>query len=216
MDYKALREKMVGEQLKARGIKDERVLNAFLDIPREIFVPQSFANQAYADSPIPIGENQTISQPYTTAFMTELLELKSGDTVLEIGAGSGYAAAILGKLCKQVYTVEVITVLAVKARDKLKRLNISNVTVIIGDGSIGLKDKAPFDAIAVTAAAPKVPNALISQLKIGGRLVVPVGNNFLQKMVKITKTEQGTKLVTCGTFRFVPLIGKEGWKKVLI
>ena len=204
---------MVEEQLKSRGIKNERVLNAFLEVPREIFVPQSFSEQAYTDSAIPIGEGQTISQPYTTALMTELLELGGEETVLEIGAGSGYAAAILGKLCKVVYTVEVIPILAVKARDKLKRLNISNVTVIISDGGVGLRDKSPFDAITVTAAAPKVPHALIGQLKTGGRLVVPVGNSISQQMIRIIKTEEGIKTENHGTFRFVPLVGEAGWKR---
>ncbi|MFH1955950.1 MAG: protein-L-isoaspartate(D-aspartate) O-methyltransferase [Patescibacteria group bacterium] len=214
MNYIDLRKQMVEEQLKSRGIKDAGVLDAFLKIPREIFVPQSFNSQAYADSPIPIGEGQTISQPYTVAFMTELLELKGEETVLEVGAGSGYAAAILGKLCKTVYTVEVLPILAIKARERLKRLNISNVTVIISDGGVGLKDKAPFDAITVTAAAPKIPSALINQLKIGGRLVVPVGNNVSQQMIKVVKTEEGAKTENYGTFRFVPLVGEAGLKKL--
>jgi len=213
MDYVALRKRMVEEQLKSHGIKDERVLSAFLEIPREIFVPPSFGNEAYADSPIPIGEGQTISQPYTTAFMTELLELNGEATALEIGTGSGYSAAILSKLCKLVYTIEVIPLLAIKARERLTRLNISNVTVIISDGGIGLKDKAPFDAIVVTAAAPEIPNPLIRQLKIGGRLVVPVGNESSQQMIRVIKTEEAVKVENHGTFRFVPLVGEFGWKQ---
>lgn len=213
MDYINLRQKMVEEQLKARGIRDVRVLNAFSEIPREIFVPQDFINEAYADSPIPIEEGQTISQPYTAAFMTELLELKGTETVLEIGAGSGYAAAILGKLCNLVYTVEIVALLAIKAREKLERLNVSNVVVVISDGGVGLRDKAPFDAISVTAATPKIPDALIGQLKMGGRLVVPVGNNLSQQMIRIIKTEEGIKTENHGIFRFVPLKGEAGWKK---
>ncbi|MFH1565623.1 MAG: protein-L-isoaspartate(D-aspartate) O-methyltransferase [bacterium] len=208
MNYEDLRKQMVEEQLKARGIKNNKVLEVFSEIPRENFVPQSFKDKAYTDSPLPIGEQQTISQPYTTAFMTELLELNGSETVLELGTGSGYSATILSKLCKKVFTIEISPLLAIKAREKLKNLNISNVTVIINDGRLGLRDEAPFDAIVVTAATDKVPNVLIHQLKTGGRLVIPIGNKLSQKMVKITKTEQGIKTEECGIFRFVPLVGR--------
>ena len=198
---------MVAEQLRARGISDRRVLEAFLAVPREVFVPENFRDQAYADTAIPIGEEQTISQPYTVAFMSQLLGLKGREKVLEIGAGSGYAAAILSRLCRQVYTIEIKPSLAMKARASLKKLGITNVEVIIGDGRLGLAGKAPFDAISIAAAAAQIPLPLIKQLKIGGVLVIPRGGPFGQQMVKITKTGAGIKTETYGSFRFVPLVG---------
>ncbi len=212
MDTHILRQKMVEDQLKSRGINDGKVISAFLEIPREYFISQNNKNEAYLDTPLPIGEGQTISQPYTTAFMTKLLELKGDEKVLEIGTGSGYSSAILSKLCKKVYSIEIIPILADKAKDVLKRLNIANVEVKVSDGSVGLRQYAPYDAIVVTAAAPEVPALLISQLKMGGKLVVPVGNSILQQMLKVIKTESGIKIESHGGFRFVPLVGKFGWK----
>lgn len=212
MDTHILRQKMVENQLKARDIKDGKVVSAFLEIPREYFVSQNYKNEAYLDTPLPIGEGQTISQPYTTAFMTQLLELEGDEKVLEIGTGSGYSSAILSKLCKKVYSIEIIPILAVKAKDVLKRLNITNVEVKVSDGSVGLRQYAPYNAIVVTAAAPEVPASLIRQLKMGGKLVVPVGNSILQQMLRVIKTESGIKIESHGGFRFVPLVGESGWK----
>ena len=202
---------MVKEQLVARGIKDERVLKAFIEVPREQFIGVSLKSQSYSDSPLPIGKGQTISQPYTVAFMTELLKLKGNEKVLEVGTGSGYQAAILSKLCKKVYTIENLPRLYSQAVATLSTLGFKNVEVFKGDGSLGLIDKSPFDAIIVTAAAPSIPPSLISQLARGGKLVIPVGDRAVQQMVRITKRGDDFKKETFGGFRFVPLIGREGW-----
>lgn len=210
--YQERRQQMVEEQLKARGINDKNILSAFLEIPREYFVSQSYKNEAYMDMPLPIGEGQTISQPFTTAFMTQLLELKGEEKILEIGAGSGYSSAILSKLCKKVYSIEIIPILAIKAREVIKRLKIANVEIRVSDGSVGLREYAPYDAIVVTAAAPEVPAPLINQLSKGGKLVVPVGASMSQQMLRIVKDESGVKIESHGGFRFVPLVGEYGWK----
>ncbi len=209
MDYAFLRKRMVAEQLKRRGISDRRVLKAFLTVPREIFAPRDFRDQAYADTAIPIGEGQTISQPYTVAFMGQLLGLKGWEKVLEVGAGSGYAAAILGRLCRQVYALEIRPDLAIQARRNLRKLGIANVDMVVGDGSLGLPNEAPFDAISVAAAADQIPKPLVEQLKIGGRLAMPRGGLLEQQMVKIIKTAAGIRTETHGGFCFVPLIHKE-------
>ncbi len=210
-NFRKEREKMVGD-LKSRGITNQKVLGAFSEVPREYFVDDRYKDKAYADTPLPIGEGQTISQPYTTAFMTQLLDLKGDERVLEIGTGSGYSSAILAKLGKEVYSVEIIPILATKARQVLQRLAIHNVTIKLSDGSVGLREQAPFDAIAVTAGAPETPKPLIGQLAKGGRLVVPVGNNLTQSMLRIIKEEGGIKMENHGAFRFVPLVGEFGWK----
>lgn len=204
--------KMLREHLAARGISNDRVLAAFGAIPREEFVPERYRDLAYADTPLEIGEGQTISQPYVVAFMTQLLNPQPEDKVLEIGTGSGYQVAILSKLVKKVYTIERLKDLAKGARKVLEKLGCKNVEVIVGDGSKGLPDKAPFDGIIITAAAPEIPPPLLDQLKIGGRLVAPIGGNFFQEMVRITKTEEGLGKETHPGFRFVPLIGKHGFK----
>lgn len=200
----------------ARGVSDRRVLDAMLKIPRHIFVQEAFALQAYSDTALPIGEKQTISQPYMVALMTEQLTLTGREKVLEIGTGSGYQTAILATLADRVYSAERIRPLALRARKCLDSLKLFNVQLRINDSEgspIGWEEEAPFDAIIVTAGAPEVPGILIDQLAPGGRLVIPVGNDAEQQLLRIVKNDQGelesTTSVAC---RFVPLIGKQGWQ----
>ncbi len=201
-----LREKMVESQLEARGVSDSHVLEAFRNVPREKFVPSDLRNLAYVDSPLSIGDDQTISQPYTVAFMTELLELEPENKVLEVGTGSGYQAAILAEIVSEVYTIERLEGLARSAKKTLKDLGYFNVHVRIGDGSKGWLEEAPFDRILVTAAASEVPDPLLDQLAEGGVLVAPVGSAFSQEMVRLTKSAEGIERESFGKFRFVPLI----------
>lgn len=207
-----MRANMIEYQLRKRGIKDERVLQAFMKVPRHKFVRPQDIWRAYDDYPLPIGYGQTISQPYMVAIMTELLELKGDEVVLEIGTGSGYQAAILAELARQVYTIERIPELARKAESVLKELGYDNVKVIVGDGSKGLPEYAPYDRIIVTAAAPKPPQPLLMQLKDNGRLVIPIGTRKLQDLVRITKVGNEFKTENFGPCLFVPLIGEEGWR----
>lgn len=207
---------MVQEQIVARGVSSRSVIDAMLRIPRHIFVQEAFAMQAYSDTPLPIGEKQTISQPYMVALMTELLELNGTEKVLEIGTGSGYQTAILATLADRVYSAERIRPLALRARKCLDSLRLFNVQLRINDSEgsqIGWEEEAPFDAIIVTAGAPDVPGILVEQLAPGGRLVIPVGNESEQQLMKIVKNDRGelesTTSVAC---RFVPLIGKQGWQ----
>ena len=203
---------MIETQLVRRDITDARVLDAFRALPREAFVPDRMGELAYEDSPLPIGEGQTISQPYIVALTLQALQLRGDERVLEIGTGSGYAAALLGLLAKEVFTIERIASLAETARKHLAAAGIENVAVIEGDGSLGLPRHAPFDAIAVAAAGPRVPETLREQLAIGGRLVIPVGDDDGQHLVRVTRvaedrwTEERLLRVT-----FVPLIGAEAW-----
>ena len=215
MNFDIARKKMVQDQIMARGVSDRRVLDAMLKTPRHIFVQEAMAAQAYSDSPLPVGEKQTISQPYIVALMTELLELTGTEKVLEIGTGSGYQTAILASLADRVYTVERIRTLALRARKCLDSLRMFNIMLRINDGEgspVGWEEDAPFDAIIVTAGAPAIPDVLTSQLAIGGRLVIPVGNASEQQLLKIIKKEDGA-LETFASVgcRFVPLIGKQGW-----
>ena len=215
MNFDIARKKMVQEQIVARGVSDRRVLDAMLKTPRHIFVQEAMAAQAYSDSPLPVGEKQTISQPYIVALMTELLELTGTEKVLEIGTGSGYQTAILASLADRIYTVERIRTLALRARKCLDSLRMFNIMLRINDGEgspVGWEEEAPFDAIIVTAGAPAIPDVLTSQLAIGGRLVIPVGNESEQRLLKIIKKEDGA-LETFASVgcRFVPLIGKQGW-----
>lgn len=211
-EYAAQREQMVRGQIEARGVRDERVLAAMRAVPRHLFVPAYQAGAAYHDTPLAIGQGQTISQPYIVALMTELLELADHERVLEIGTGSGYQAAILAQLAAEVITVERFPSLAQEARERLARLGYDNVRVEVGDGSLGWPEGAPYDAIIVTAASPEMPEPLLDQLADGGRLVVPVGPRWTQHLVRVRR--QG------GTFRresligvaFVPLIGQHGWQ----
>ncbi len=205
---------MVETQLVKRGIADPMVLEAMLRVPRHIFVEEAMAAQAYSDTSLPIGEKQTISQPYTVAFMTQLLQLTGREKVLEIGTGSGYQTAILASLAARVCTIERVRPLAMRARKALDSLGLLNVNLRIGDGSEGWEDEAPFDAIIVTAGAPFVPQRLLEQLTDGGRLIIPVGSRTEQALMRITRDGQGKireeKFSPC---RFVKLIGKDGWSE---
>ena len=186
------RKQMVEGQIEARGVADKRVLRAMETVPRHLFVPEDVRAYSYLDTPLPIGSGQTISQPYIVAFMTELLSLKEGDKVLEIGTGSGYQAAILSLIVREVYTIEIKRDLAKRAREILQRLGYDNVTVYAGDGYLGLPGEAPFDAIMITAATPEIPPALLDQLGTGGRMVVPVGQpSRTQNLTLVTKKSTG-------------------------
>lgn len=203
---------MVEKQLRGRGIKDERVLTAMALVPRHEFVPDEFRRRAYRDNPLAIGEEQTISQPYMVAIMTQELKPKPSDVVLEIGAGSGYQAAVLSRLVSKVYSIERHQSLACLAHATLRKIGYRNVTVICGDGSGGLPQQAPFDGIIVTAGAPGVPQALLNQLVEGGRLVIPVGQKMLQVCKRITKRDNRFETHDVTGCVFVPLIGRFGWE----
>lgn len=199
------RKLMVAEQISSRGISDKRVIDAMLKIERHLFVPDRLKELAYEDEPLPIGYGQTISQPFIVAYMTEAAQIKAGDSVLEIGTGSGYQAAILGEITAQVYSIEVVKELAEASRRTLASLGYKNIEVKYGDGYKGWPEKAPFDAIIITAAPPEIPDELLSQLKIGGRMVVPVGE-FFQELVLITRTSSGFEKRSLLPVRFVPMI----------
>ncbi|MHB8895924.1 MAG: protein-L-isoaspartate(D-aspartate) O-methyltransferase [Candidatus Geothermincolia bacterium] len=210
--YREMRDLMVEQQMKSRGISDPRVLEAMRTVPRHLFVPEARRDRAYDDTPLPLGEGQTISQPYIVAWMSELLELKGGETVLEVGTGSGYQAAILGLLARKVYTIERIPSLARSARKLLGELGLDNVEVIEGDGSKGLEEHAPYEAILVAAGSPSVPKALVDQLAEGGRLVIPVGPSTMQMLQLVTKKHGRAESREIGSCVFVPLVGMYGWK----
>src|SRR3954465_10727577 len=205
-DFAAQRQRMVEQQLKARGIKDERVLTAMAKVPREEFIPADARADAYEDGPLPIGYDQTISQPYIVAFMTEQLRLKPSDHVLEIGSGSGYQAAILAELVAEVYTIEIVEPLAKSAEATLQRLGYRNVHIKMGDGYKGWPEQAPFDAIIVTCAPEKVPQPLIDQLKDSGRMVIPVGERFAQQLYLLEKKNGQLKESATLPVRFVPML----------
>ncbi len=207
---------MVETQIQDRGVCDVRVLKAMAAVPRHLFVDEGLIDQAYNDSPLPIGEHQTISQPYIVALMTEALELKGKERVLEIGTGSGYQTAVLACLADRVFSVERIASLAANARKILDKLNLYNVAIRVGDGSYGWKEEAPFDAIITTAAAPEIPQYLVEQLAVGGRIVVPIGSRDVQTLYKLTRSvenPQELKKEDLGGCRFVSLIGESGWGK---
>ena len=205
------RKVMVERQIASRGIHDRRVLAAMEEIPRHLFIPPPYDRAAYDDNPLPIGNGQTISQPYIVALMTELLHPKATDRMLEIGAGSGYQAAVLSRLIRQLTTIERISHVATLARANLQAIGITNVTVIEGDGTLGYPENAPYDGIIITAATPEIPRPLIEQLAEGGSLVAPVGGQDLQELVAIRKTHGSLTREFHGGVRFVPLIGEHGW-----
>jgi protein-L-isoaspartate(D-aspartate) O-methyltransferase len=206
------RRRMVEEQLQSRGIRDARVLDVFARLPRDLFVDGAHVERAYDDAPVAIGHGQTISQPYVVAITAEALGLGGRERVLEIGTGSGYAAAILGMLARDVHTVERLAELADTARERLNRLGLTNVHVHLGDGSRGWPETAPYDAIAVAAAAPRVPRALLEQLAVGGRMIVPVGSAEHQRLVRITRRDVlRFDRDDLGEVRFVPLVGADAW-----
>jgi len=211
--YTQKRYQMVKHQIQWRGIRDTLVLNAMRKVPRHLFVPDYLMPQAYVDSPLPIGEGQTISQPYIVAFMTEALELKGGEKVLEIGTGSGYQAAVLAEIAREVYTIEIVPTLGRRAEELLKKVSYKNVHVKIGDGYRGLPEQAPFDAVIVTAAPGHIPQPLVDQLKKGGRMIIPVGD-YYQELILIEKKSDGSiKKKSVLPVRFVPMTGEAQKKK---
>jgi protein-L-isoaspartate(D-aspartate) O-methyltransferase len=203
--------RMVEYQIASRGVHDQQVLSAMKAIPRHLFVQSPYDKSAYEDCPLPIGNGQTISQPFIVALMTELLALKPGDSVLEIGTGCGYQAAILSDIVRQVTSIERIPQVAELARANLMAVGIKNVDVIVGDGTLGYPQNAPFDGIIITAATPSVPKPLIEQLAEGGRLVAPVGGRDIQELIRIRKKGISITEEHHGGVRFVPLIGECGW-----
>jgi len=203
---------MVEEQIIVRGIKDPKVIAAMKKVPRHLFVEEALQSQAYGDHPLPIGEKQTISQPYMVALMTEALELKGREKVLEIGAGSGYQTAILAEIALNVFSIERIRSLAIQARKLLYELGYLNVEIKFSDGTYGWSEESPFNAILVAAGGPDIPQVLIDQLVMGGRLVIPVGDSYIQNLIIVTKTEEGIRKEDLGGCRFVKLIGKYGWE----
>jgi len=212
-NYEKERGRMVEEQLLLRGVKDDRVVSAMRKVPRHEFLPEAIRGMAYQDSALPLGEAQTMSQPYMVALMSELLGLKGTERVLEIGTGSGYQTAVLAELCEKVYTVERIKPLAERARANLDRLGFRSVASKVYDGTYGWKEMAPFDAIMVTAGAPDVPAPLVDQLGEGGRMVIPVGERYGQFLLKVVKTSSGPVTERYIPCTFVPLIGSHGWKE---
>jgi protein-L-isoaspartate(D-aspartate) O-methyltransferase len=212
MNFEAQRNRMVHAQLIPRGIRDPLVLRAMGKVPREEFVPEDARQAAYYDSALSIAEGQTISQPYIVALMTEALELKGGEKVLEIGTGSGYQAAVLAEIAGQVYTLERVAALAGKAEEILARLGYDNINFKIFDGTLGWPEYSPYEAIIVTAGSPDVPSPLVDQLAEGGRLVIPVGDRSSQILLKIRKTAGRTMTQNLGAVRFVSLIGEHGWE----
>lgn len=212
-DFSISRRRMVEQQVLARGVSDQRVIDAMLKVPRHKFVEEAFENQAYQDAPLPIGDKQTISQPYMVAVMSEALLLTGTETVLEVGTGSGYQAAVLAMLADRVFSLERIPSLARRARKALDDCGYSKVNIRVADGTRGWQEMAPFDAIIVTAGAPDVPQEYLQQLVVGGRLVIPVGNRDSQVLMRITRTGHSEykeeRLLGC---RFVPLIGSHGWQ----
>jgi protein-L-isoaspartate(D-aspartate) O-methyltransferase len=203
---------MVRRQIEARGVTDPYVLAAMLKVPRHLFVSDALRDQAYGDFPLPIGEQQTISQPYIVAEMTQALQPAKDDRILEIGTGSGYQAAILAEIVFRVYTIEKLYPLYIKARKLFDTLRYHNIVTKYSDGSSGWKDESPFDAIIVTAGSPIIPEPLVSQLAVGGRMVIPVGDQYSQELIKLYKDEHGIHKVNLGGCRFVKLVGEYGWR----
>jgi protein-L-isoaspartate(D-aspartate) O-methyltransferase len=213
VNFNKARQRMVETQIAARGVHDERVLEAMRKVPRHLFVDEALREQAYSDHPLPIAENQTISQPYIVGLMTESLELKGEEKVLEIGTGSGYQSAILAELADRVFSIERYPDLGYRANSILNKLGYKNIIIRVGDGSLGWPDDAPFDGVIVTAGTPKIPQPLIDQLAMGGRLVVPVGDRFSQELILVRRVAEGIQKTNLGSVRFVNLVGKWGWKE---
>jgi protein-L-isoaspartate(D-aspartate) O-methyltransferase len=214
LKYRRLRDEMVRQQIEARGVTEPRVLSALRKVPRHLFVSEALRDQAYGDFPLPIGEQQTISQPYIVAEMTQALDLTPNDRVLEIGTGSGYQAAVLAELAYRVYTIERIRSLYVAARRLFDEMRLYNIVTRYADGTKGWEEEGLFDAIMVTAGAPEVPESVLDQLALGGRMVVPVGNQHTQELIRIVKDGQGIHRTELGGCRFVKLVGEEGWKEI--
>ncbi|MBW2016054.1 MAG: protein-L-isoaspartate(D-aspartate) O-methyltransferase [Deltaproteobacteria bacterium] len=212
-DYRVARERMVKNQLIPRGITDENVLRAMGKIHRHLFVEEALVGEAYNDHPLPIGHKQTISQPYIVALMTQALDLTGKERTLELGTGSGYQTAVLAELSRTVYTIERIRPLLERAKEILDRLGYTNILYRACDGTLGWKEFSPYDAIIVTAGAPKIPDPLLEQLAEGGRLVIPIGNKFGQDLIKVVRTKNRFERENLGGCRFVDLIGVHGWKE---
>jgi len=208
-----LRRRMVEEQIRRRGIRDERVLSVMEEVPRHLFIPKEIRQRAYADEPLPIGEGQTISQPYIVAEMTAALRLSGTEKVLEIGTGSGYQTAILSRLCRELVTIERFASLSAAARARLATMDTGNVTFVVGDGSLGSPGHAPFDRILSAAASPSVPAPWISQLSEGGIIVLPVGGRYEQELIRVTRVRDRTETEVLGGCRFVPLVGMHGFQR---
>ena len=211
LKYVRQREEMVRRQIETRGIRDANVLAAMRKVPRHLFVSEALRDQAYGDFPLPIGQQQTISQPFIVAEMTQALSLKKDDRVLEIGTGSGYQAAILAEIVYRVYTIERINSLYINARRLFDQLKYHNILTRYSDGSTGWREEKPFDAIIVTAGSPSIPQMLVDQLGPGGRLILPVGNEHSQDLIRIIKDEEGVHQTSLGGCRFVKLVGEHGW-----
>jgi len=212
-DYRVARERMVNNQLVSRGIKDKGILRAMGKIHRHLFIEEALIAEAYNDHPLPIGHKQTISQPYIVALMTEALELTGKEKTLEIGTGSGYQTAILAELSEKVYTIERIRPLMEQARALLNELGYTNILFKSYDGTLGWEEYAPFDAVIITAGAPKIPEPLLNQLGDGGRMIIPIGDKFSQELIKVTKVKDDYEEKNLGGCRFVDLIGTHGWKE---
>ena len=206
-----LRRRMVEEQIRRRGVRDERVLSAMEEVPRHLFIPKEIRHLAYEDDPLPIGEGQTISQPYIVAEMTAALRLSGTEKVLEIGTGSGYQTAILARLCRELVTIERLPSLSADAQRRLSTMDVRNVTFVVGDGSLGSPEHAPFDRILSAAASPSVPAPWVSQLSEGGIIVLPVGGRYEQELTRVTRSGSRTETEGLGGCRFVPLVGMYGF-----
>jgi len=213
VNYEGARQKMLDSQIRARNVRDARVLEAIRKVPRHLFVEEALRDRAYLDKALPIGEKQTISQPFMVAAMSEALELSGSERALEIGTGSGYQTAVLSELCQSVFSVERIASFVPIARQRLEGLGRYNVLIKVGDGTIGWSEHAPYDAILVTAAAPGLPRPLAEQLAVGGRLVVPIGPEDSQSLMRIRRDEEGFHEEALGECRFVKLIGRHGWER---
>jgi protein-L-isoaspartate(D-aspartate) O-methyltransferase len=210
--YERQRQDMVKRQIEARGVTDPKVLAAMYKVPRHLFVSDALRDQAYGDFPLPIGEQQTISQPYIVAEMTQALQPEKDDRILEIGTGSGYQAAILAEIVFRVYTIEKIYPLYTKSRKLFDKLHYHNIVTKYSDGTSGWEDESPFDGIIVTAGSPGIPKPLVSQLAVGGRMVIPVGDLYSQELIKLYKDEHGIRKTNLGGCRFVKLVGEYGWR----
>lgn len=213
MKYERQRHDMVRTQIEARGVTDPKVLFALRKVPRHLFVSEAMRDQAYGDFPLPIGEQQTISQPYIVAEMTQALQPNEDDRILEIGTGSGYQAAVLAEIVFRVYTIERIHALLVKTRKLFDTLQYHNIVTKYSDGTKGWEEESPFDGIIVTAGAPEIPKTLVSQLAVGGRMVIPVGDRYSQELIKLYKDERGIHTTNLGGCRFVKLVGEHGWRE---
>jgi len=213
LKYERQRDEMIRTQIEARGVTDPKVLFALHKVPRHLFVSEAMRDQAYGDFPLPIGEQQTISQPYIVAEMTQALQPNEDDRILEIGTGSGYQAAVLAEIVFRVYTIERIHALLVKTRKLFDKLKYHNIVTKYSDGTKGWEEESPFDGIIVTAGAPEIPKTLVSQLAVGGRMVIPVGDRYSQELIKLYKDERGIHKTNLGGCRFVRLVGEHGWRE---